>query len=160
MSDSTPAVVGTVAFLVSILLHEFGHALTARRFGVDTESIQLWALGGVARLSANLDTQGRRLDRRRRTAHQRGDRGRQPVGAWWALGGTPATPDFVAMLAWLGFINATLALFNLLPGAPLDGGRILKACAGRSTATATARRARPAAPAACSDGRWPASDWC
>ena len=49
------------------------------------------------------------------------------LGAWWALGGTDNSSDFVGMLAWLGFINATLAIFNLLPGAPLDGGRILKA---------------------------------
>ena len=47
------AIAGTVGFLVSILLHEFGHTLTARRFGVATESIQLWALGGVARSRAN-----------------------------------------------------------------------------------------------------------
>ena len=50
------AIVGTIAFLISILLHEFGHALTARRFGVETESIQLWALGGVARLSREPST--------------------------------------------------------------------------------------------------------
>jgi Zn-dependent protease len=43
-------VIAIVAFFVAILAHEFGHALVARRFGVDTESIDLWALGGVARL--------------------------------------------------------------------------------------------------------------
>ena len=43
-------VVATVAFFASILAHEFGHATVARRYGVRTESIDLWALGGVARL--------------------------------------------------------------------------------------------------------------
>ena len=43
-------VILTVAFFASILAHEFGHALVARRYGVNTQSIDLWALGGVARL--------------------------------------------------------------------------------------------------------------
>ena len=51
-----PAVVGVIAFLASILVHEFAHALTARRFGVGTQSIQLWALGGVARLDRESPT--------------------------------------------------------------------------------------------------------
>jgi Zn-dependent protease len=119
-------VAGTVGFLISILLHEFGHALTARRFGIATESIQLWALGGVARLS-------------REPSSPKAEGWIAAAGpltsvaiavvslaGWWALGGTGNDSDFVAMLGWLGFINATLAIFNLLPGAPLDGGRILK----------------------------------
>jgi Zn-dependent protease len=121
------AVIGTIAFLISILLHEFGHALTARRFGVETESIQLWALGGVARLS-------------REPATPKAEGWIAAAGpltsvaiavaslsAWWALGADTSNSEFVALLAWLGFTNATLALFNLLPGAPLDGGRIVKA---------------------------------
>jgi len=43
-----PGVLGVIAFLGSIISHELGHALTARRFGVRTESIDLWALGGIA----------------------------------------------------------------------------------------------------------------
>ena len=121
------AIVGTIAFLISILLHEFGHALTARRFGVDTESIQLWALGGVARLS-------------REPATPKAEGWIAVAGpltsvaiavvslsAWWAFGADASSSEFVALLAWLGFTNAALALFNLLPGAPLDGGRIVKA---------------------------------
>ncbi|MEO6652956.1 MAG: site-2 protease family protein [Ilumatobacteraceae bacterium] len=120
-----PAALGVVAFMASILVHEFAHALTARRFDVGTESIQLWALGGVAR-----------LDRQAPTAKAEGwIAAAGPIasvviavvslGAWYALGGGPG--EFVAMLGWLGVINALLAIFNLLPGSPLDGGRILKA---------------------------------
>lgn len=121
-----PAIVGVAAFLGSILAHEFAHALTARRFGVGTESIQLWALGGVAR-----------LDRESPTAKAEGwiaaagpiaslAVGLVSLGAWFALGG-PDGGAFVGMLGWLGVINGLLAVFNLLPGSPLDGGRILKA---------------------------------
>ncbi len=119
--------VALVMFLASIVAHELGHALTARRYGVRTQSIQLWALGGVAR-----------LDREAPTARAEG---------WIAVAG-PATSVAVAglglggfyaldawggpvvaanILGWLGIINLLLAAFNLLPGAPLDGGRLLKA---------------------------------
>jgi Zn-dependent protease len=124
-----PAALGVVAFLGSILVHEFGHALTARRFGVGTESIQLWALGGVAR-----------LDREAPSAKAEGwIAAAGPIASvllavggvagWWiAGGGTGGTGNhYLAVLGWLGIINAALALFNLLPGAPLDGGRIVKA---------------------------------
>ncbi|MDJ0767300.1 MAG: site-2 protease family protein [Ilumatobacter sp.] len=116
---------GLVAFLASILVHEFAHALTARRFGVDTESIQLWALGGVARLSRESPTA-----KAEGWIAAAGPLGSVAVsvlalGAWWLLDG--AGGEIGAMLGWLGLINALLAVFNLLPGAPLDGGRILKA---------------------------------
>ncbi len=121
------ASIGIVAFMASILAHEFAHALTARRFGVGTESIQLWALGGVAR-----------LDRQAPTAKAEGwIAAAGPIasvavavagmGAWFALGSSSTDSQLVAMLGWLGVINAMLAAFNLLPGSPLDGGRILKA---------------------------------
>lgn len=122
-----PGVVGVLAFLVSILVHEFAHALTARRFGVGTQSIQLWALGGVAR-----------LDRESPSAKAEGwIAAAGPiasvvlsvvgVGLWWLADGPAGSDPYLAVLGWLGIINAALALFNLLPGAPLDGGRIVKA---------------------------------
>ncbi len=121
------ALVGTFGFLTSIVLHEYGHALTARRFGVPTESIQLWALGGVARLGREAPSpkaEGWIAAAGPLTSIAIGA---AYVGAWFALGGSDAGTAYVAVLAWLGVINASLALFNLLPGAPLDGGRILKA---------------------------------
>lgn len=121
------AIVGTLGFLLSIVLHEFGHALTARRFGVPTESIQLWALGGVARLSREAPTpkaEGWIAAAGPLTSIAIGA---ASVGLWAALGGSAVESQYVSVLAWLGVINAFLALFNLLPGAPLDGGRIVKA---------------------------------
>ncbi len=121
------AIVGTLGFLLSIVLHEFGHALTARRFGVPTESIQLWALGGVARLSREAPTpkaEGWIAAAGPLTSIAIGA---ASVGVWAALGGNAVGSQYVSVLGWLGVINAFLALFNLLPGAPLDGGRIVKA---------------------------------
>lgn len=121
------AALGVVAFLASILVHEFSHALTARRFGVGTRSVQLWALGGVAR-----------LDREAPTARAEGWIAAAgpiasvavsvvAVGAWWLGGGPSGSNVYIGVLGWIGVVNAALAVFNLLPGAPLDGGRIVKA---------------------------------
>jgi Zn-dependent protease len=116
-----------VLFLASILGHELSHALVARRFGVGTRSIELWALGGMAR-----------LDRESPSPKAEGwiaaagplasiAIAAASLGTWRVLEATDAVPTVSAVLGWLGFINLALALFNLLPGAPLDGGRIVKA---------------------------------
>jgi Zn-dependent protease len=114
-----PGIIATVAFFASILAHEFGHALVARRYGVQTESIDLWALGGVARLD-------------RESPSPKAD-------GLIALAG-PAVSLLIGVstfalavvfdsqvLGWVGFVNIVLAVFNMLPGAPLDGGRVLRA---------------------------------
>jgi Zn-dependent protease len=121
------ATLGAVGFVVSIILHELGHALVARRFGIGTESIQLWALGGLARLTR--EPQSAKAEGWIAAAGPLTSVVLSIVSlvAWASLGGRGNGSELVAMLAWLGVINATLALFNLLPGAPLDGGRILKA---------------------------------
>ncbi len=121
------ATIAIVAFLGSILAHEMAHALVARRFGVGTQSIELWALGGIAR-----------LDREASTPRAEGwiaaagpiasfALGAVGIAAWLALGGTDATSGAIRVLFWLGFVNVLLGAFNLLPGAPLDGGRLVKA---------------------------------
>jgi Zn-dependent protease len=121
------AFAGVIGFLTSILVHEFAHALTARRFGVGTQSIQLWALGGLAR-----------LDREAPTARAEGwiaaagplasaSLAALAAVAWWFGDAGASGADVWSLMAWLALINAMLAAFNLLPGAPLDGGRIVKA---------------------------------
>ncbi len=97
-----PALLGTVGFLASILLHELGHALTARRFGVPTESIQLWALGGVARLEREAPTpkaEGWIAAAGPLTSVALGV---ASIGAWFALGGRDASSHSISVLAWLG----------------------------------------------------------
>ena len=122
-----PAIVGVIAFFVSILGHEVAHAVVARHYGVGTTSIDLWALGGVARLErepANARAEG--------WIAAAGPLASIVIGVVTfsaALGanGLDAPVAVVRVLAWLGIVNVALGLFNLLPGAPLDGGRIVRA---------------------------------
>jgi len=120
-------IVGVVFFFASILAHELAHAVVARHYGVSTTSIDLWALGGVARLD-------------REPSSPRADGwiaaagplcsliiGLATYGTALLLHRLDAPQDLVAVLAWLGIINGLLAIFNMLPGAPLDGGRVVRA---------------------------------
>ncbi len=130
--------IATAALLGSILLHELGHALMARRHGVEVERISLWAFGGVAQLEGEAETP-------RAEAEIAGVGpgislllGAALYGIALTVTGLPA-----AILGWAGLINIVLAVFNLIPGAPLDGGRLLHAWLwkrhgdrGRATQTA------------------------
>jgi Zn-dependent protease/predicted transcriptional regulator len=124
------AIVTTLLFFVTLLLHELSHAAVATRHGLPVDSITLFALGGVARI-------------RKDAAEPRTEFWMALVGPavsaligagclalgialGWSPGTEPATPP-VAMLVWLGYINVSLAVFNMIPGFPLDGGRVLRA---------------------------------
>lgn len=112
-------VIATTAFFASILAHEFGHAMVARRYGVRTQSIDLWALGGVAR-----------LDRESPTPRADGLIAVAGPAVNLLIGGVALAASFALqsnVLFWIGFVNGFLAVFNMLPGAPLDGGRVLRA---------------------------------
>jgi Zn-dependent protease len=112
-------VIATASFFASILAHEFGHAMVARHYGVRTQSIDLWALGGVAR-----------LDRESPTPRADGLIAVAGPAVSLLLGVVSLAASFALqsnVLFWIGFVNGFLALFNMLPGAPLDGGRVLRA---------------------------------
>lgn len=116
--------VSALLLFSSVLAHELGHSLVALRQGIEVRSISLFLFGGLAS-----------LDREAKT----------PGGAFWvAIAGPlvslvifalltaantflPLTGAFAAMVGLLAYINLVLALFNLIPGLPLDGGNILKA---------------------------------
>ena len=119
--------IGTVCFLVSLLAHEFGHALVARRNGVRPERITLWVLGGYAQFENEPETPGAEL---RITAAGPAislGLGAAFGGAAWGLDTIGGSSVYIALLAWLSLVNGALGVLNLLPGAPLDGGRILSA---------------------------------
>jgi Zn-dependent protease len=119
------ASLAAVLFFGSLLAHELAHAVVARRHGVEVDGITLWLLGGVARLRS--ESPSARAELRIAAV------GPATSLALAALFGVTALAADVLMLpalavavfAWLALINALLAVFNLLPATPLDGGRIL-----------------------------------
>jgi len=122
----TPYALGLIAALGlfgSVVLHELGHALTARRYGVATRGITLWFLGGVAQLDDMPRQRGAEA-----VVAIAGPITSAAIGALlaWLVSSValPAGVTFVA--AYLAITNVALALFNLLPALPLDGGRILR----------------------------------
>jgi Zn-dependent protease len=118
------AVVAAVLFFASLLLHELGHALQARREGMKIDGITLWVFGGVARFKGMFPSAGAEF----RIAIA-GPLVSLVLGlaflAFSLLVPLPAEVDGVCF--WLGYINLSLLIFNLLPALPLDGGRVLRA---------------------------------
>ncbi|MFV0259357.1 MAG: site-2 protease family protein [Acidimicrobiales bacterium] len=131
------ALSGGVAFLASIAAHELGHAVVARREEGPVQGITLFALGGVASMGSEASTPGGAA--RIAAAGPAVSVGLALGGAGVAYGlaalGTPAL--IVAAVAWLAVVNGGLALFNLLPVLPLDGGRILQALLWRRSGDRT-----------------------
>src|SRR5919109_4174491 len=127
LSDATyvaMAIVAAVVFFASLVAHELGHALVARREGMEIEGITLWLFGGVARFKGMFPSAGAEF----RIAIA-GPLVSLAIGGGFALIawglGLPAARDGVVF--WLGYINLSLLVFNLLPALPLDGGRVLRA---------------------------------
>lgn len=147
-SSSEPfllAVASAAGFFGSILLHELGHAFVARRNGIGISSIQLWIFGGMARLDREADSPG--VEARVALAgpavtllifvacaaigvafggwHEYRD-----AATFESRVGAAAVP---AMFDWLATINLLLLVFNLIPAFPMDGGRVARAIAWRTT---------------------------
>ena len=117
------ALAAAVLFFSSLLLHELGHALQARRDGVEIEGITLWLFGGVARFKGMFPSAGAEL----RIAIAGPLVSLVLAGVFVGvavIGGLGSAVDGVA--AWLGYINLILLAFNMLPALPLDGGRIFR----------------------------------
>src|SRR5215216_3907747 len=116
-----------VAFFASIIGHEAAHAYTARHFGIATTSIDLWALGGMARLAHDPETP--RAEGWIAAAGPIASLGigAGGIGAAYGLDAVGGPIAVVHVLAWIGLVNVFLGVFNLLPGSPLDGGRIVRA---------------------------------
>jgi Zn-dependent protease len=121
------AVITAAVFLACLLAHELAHALVARRSGVAVRSITLWLLGGVAELDGDPPSAG--ADLRIALAGPVASLAAAVLmfaaGVAIAAAGGPGVA--IAAAVWLAWMNVILAVFNLLPGAPLDGGRVLRA---------------------------------
>ena len=122
------AIVAALLFVVSILLHELGHAWEARREGLEVDGITLWLFGGVSQFKGGFPSAGAEF----RIAIA-GPLVSLVLGVFFvliAIAGLPSAVDGVA--AWLGYINLALLVFNLIPALPLDGGRVLRAALWQS----------------------------
>jgi Zn-dependent protease len=132
--------------LVCLAAHELSHSLVARHFGVNVRDITLWMLGGIATIEGDIHTPGEEL----RVASA------GPIASFAAalaalvvaigVAGVGGPPLMVASALWLASINVILGVFNLVPAAPLDGGRVLmailwKRSGDRTRATVSAARA-------------------
>ena len=140
------AVVTALFFYGALLAHELAHALMARRQGIPVEGITLWLFGGVTRMKGEASSPDGAL----RVAAVGPVVSLAAAAVFGLLGlaldGLGAPGLVGAMAGWLARINVILAVFNLMPAAPLDGGRILQAVLWRRSgdrlaASTTAARA-------------------
>ena len=123
----TMGLLGTLGLFVSILLHEFAHSLVARRFGISMEGITLFIFGGVAEMKGEPPNAKAEL-----LVAIAGPIASVIIAGACAgiaqLGAaTGVAEPVVGVFSYLGFINAVLVVFNLIPAFPLDGGRVLRA---------------------------------
>ncbi len=138
------AVVSALLFFLSILLHELGHAVVAIRNGIPILGIDLWMFGGVAKLERDTDSPGVEF----RVAVAGPIETLAIAALCFGLGALISSPERVidgstfetsvgsaatAVLGYLLTINVIVLLFNLIPGFPLDGGRIARAIAWKIT---------------------------
>ena len=143
------AIAAVALFYISLLLHEFGHAFAARREGIEVVGIDLWLLGGVAKLSRDSKTPGEEF----RVAAAGPLVTLLIVGACFGLmallegagraldiallesGSAGSTVQL--LVGFLASVNAVLFVFNLVPAFPLDGGRIARSIAWKLTGDRT-----------------------
>ncbi len=150
------AVIAAFLFFVSLVLHELGHALVARREGIGISGIDLWFFGGVAKMTRDTQSPGSEF----RISAAGPAVTLVIFGLCFGLGvlvknggaldvarlagDAEASPTY-ALLGFLATINAMLFIFNLIPAFPLDGGRIARSVVwkftgNRNTATRVAGR--------------------
>lgn len=118
---------GALLFFASLLVHEMGHALVARDEGIGVRGISLWLLGGVAKLESAPTTARSEFRIAVIGPVASAACGIAFLAASYALpsGGIPGLLGVLFLI--LGSINVVLAVFNILPAAPLDGGTVLSA---------------------------------
>lgn len=137
LAYAVAAVAAAILFLISILAHELAHAVAARRRGIEVEGITLWLLGGVSQLRGEP-----RTPRADFTIAVVGPLASLVLGVGFAavaagLAALRVHDLLFAVPAYLAGANLLLAVFNVIPATPLDGGRILRAVVWRATGDRT-----------------------
>lgn len=126
------AIITSALFFITLLLHELAHSLVAKSHGLRVRAITLFALGGVSQIESEANDAKTEF-----WIAIVGPLTSLVIGAicigiaratGWKSGVEPQNP-VLAVLLWLGYINVALGVFNMIPGYPLDGGRVLRAIA-------------------------------
>jgi len=118
---------GALGFFISILLHEMGHSVVARNYGIPIKGITLFIFGGVAELGHNPQTPKQEFMVAAAGPFVSFLLGLLFFGLAGLVKSTELSIQIYAVFRYLFFINIVLAIFNLLPAFPLDGGRIFRA---------------------------------
>lgn len=116
-----------VLFFVSLLLHELAHSLVAKRLGIGISGITLFVFGGVSRMTSEPKTAADELKMAIVGPLTSAILGVIFLYVAHSIGAAGGNPALRFGVFWLGIINVALAGFNLIPGFPLDGGRVLRA---------------------------------
>lgn len=119
-------------FFVSVLLHELSHALVAQHYQMRVPSITLFIFGGVSNIEGEMRTPGQEFK-----VAIAGPLLSLVLGASLTAAGIVIGGDTGDVIFYLGFANVTLGVFNLLPGFPLDGGRVFRSAAWARTGDLT-----------------------
>jgi Zn-dependent protease/predicted transcriptional regulator len=120
------AIVASLLLFASVILHELGHSVIAIRYKIPVVSITLYFFGGLARIAKEPEKPSQEFN----IAIAGPIVSLALAGAFWGLSLALARNQLISSAAiWLARINGLMALFNLAPGFPLDGGRILRAAA-------------------------------
>ena len=114
----------SIIFFASVLAHELSHSLVGRRYGIPVKSITLFLFGGVAHISKEASDPATEL----KMALAGPLCSLTLCGLFFCISYLSRDVEYLAEMAWwLGMINGILAVFNMIPGFPLDGGRVLRA---------------------------------
>jgi Zn-dependent protease/CBS domain-containing protein len=127
------AAVTTFAFFTSLLAHELSHCFVARHQGLPVRDVTLWLLGGVSTIEREPQTPTGDLRIAVAGPAMSFGIGVVVLGIAGISAATGMSELLTACALWLGSVNLVLAVFNLVPAAPLDGGRVLRAIRWRQT---------------------------
>jgi Zn-dependent protease len=127
---------GAMLFFVSLLLHELSHSVVARAKGIPVEGITLFLFGGVARTRSEAGSPGDEFQIAFVGPLMSFALGAVFFGIAHVTAGA-GWPEVATIATYLSWLNVILALFNLLPGFPLDGGRVLRSAVWKFTGSLT-----------------------
>ncbi len=116
----------SLLFFGSVIFHELSHSMVARHYKIPVSSITLFVFGGLARITKEPEKASQEFN----IAIAGPLSSYFLAGVFWSLKHfVPGNEMIAALAGWLAWINFALATFNLVPGFPLDGGRVLRAAA-------------------------------